>query len=340
MMEELNLNQSLFVGIDAHPSEHTALMINRFEEEQGRCQFENTREGISRFLCWLKTASMVKEDKRKIIVGIEGGGSVRNALIAAMLPQYPQVYEVNPLYTKQRRAFGTHSDKSDPQDAKLIAEVLTKKLSLLPRIKKEELSLSMFSLKKMVWFYEDLAHQATSLQNQLHQLERERQLSNVLEEKKVLSLIVRSKQQQFNKIRGTQKQAVKELTKLLVSQGKNLTTIKGIKAVLAAKIVAHAGGIERFANLDGFIRYAGIAPIERSSGRTQRHIKNMSGNRRLNSAFYLAAMSQLRWNPKAKEYFDKKVKEGKTKKHALRCLMKRTGCIIYGMLKKGGDYRG
>lgn len=330
----------MFVGIDAHPSEHTALMINRFEEEQGRYQFENTKEGIFKFLCWLKTASAIKEDKKEVIVGIEGGGSTRKALIVAMLSQYPQVYEVNPLYTKQRRQFGTRPDKSDPQDAKLIAEVLTKKLSLLPKIKTEDFSLPMFSLKKMVWFYEDLSYQATSLQNQLHQLEREKKLSSVFEEKEILNLIIKAKKQQLNKIKVTQKQAVKELAKLLLNQGKNLTAIKGIKTVLAAKIVAHTGGIERFANLDGFIRYAGIAPIERSSGRSKRQIKNNTGNRKLNSAFYLTAMSQLRWNPKAKEYFDKKIKEGKTKKHALRCLMKRTACIIYGMLKGGGDYRG
>jgi hypothetical protein len=55
---------------------------------------------------------------------------------------------------------------------------------------------------------------------------------------------------------------------------------------------------------------------------------------------YLAAMSQLRWNPKAKEYFGKKVKEGKVKKHALRCLTKQTACILYGMLKSDEEYRG
>ncbi|MCL4386978.1 hypothetical protein M1307_01100 [Patescibacteria group bacterium] len=51
-------------------------------------------------------------------------------------------------------------------------------------------------------------------------------------------------------------------------------------------------------------------------------------------------MVQLRWNPKAKAYFEKKLKEGKTKNHALKCLMKRTACITYGMLRSGEDYRG
>jgi hypothetical protein len=42
----------------------------------------------------------------------------------------------------------------------------------------------------------------------------------------------------------------------------------------------------------------------------------MRNNRQLNTAMYFVAFNQLRWNSKAKEYFEKKVSEGKTKKHA------------------------
>jgi hypothetical protein len=51
------------------------------------------------------------------------------------------------------------------------------------------------------------------------------------------------------------------------------------------------------------------------------------------------ALTQTQWNPKAKVYYQKKIAEGKTKKHALRCVMKRVACILYGMLKSGEAYR-
>jgi hypothetical protein len=60
----------------------------------------------------------------------------------------------------------------------------------------------------------------------------------------------------------------------------------------------------------------------------------------LNTTFYWVALNQVRWHAEAKAYFDKKLKEGKTKKHALRCVMKRVACIVYGMLKSGEAYRG
>jgi transposase len=131
-----------------------------------------------------------------------------------------------------------------------------------------------------------------------------------------------------------------ELDKLLPPQAKNLKTMRGISTILSAKLVAHANGIERFKNLDKFIRYAGIAPLERSSGKTKKYIKANRGNRKLNSAIYMIALSQLCWNEEARKYVEKKVLEGKTKRHAIRCLMKRMACIVYGMMKSGEPYRG
>src|SRR4051794_9261437 len=125
MIKDVDLNTATFIGIDAHPSTHTALAINRFEEEKGDVQFENTPQGIQTFLSWLST---VAPDAGQTIVGIEGGSTSRNALLFRLLTQYQHIYEVNPVYTMQRRNAGTRLDKSDIIDAKLIAEVLTKKL--------------------------------------------------------------------------------------------------------------------------------------------------------------------------------------------------------------------
>jgi transposase len=68
-------------------------------------------------------------------------------------------------------------------------------------------------------------------------------------------------------------------------------------------------------------------------------LRDMRNNRQLNTAMYLLAFNQLRWNAKAKAYFEKKIAEGKTKRHALRCLMRINANIVYGMLKSGEPYR-
>jgi transposase len=166
---DLNLNTATFIGIDAHPSEHTALAINRFEEEKGRLRFENTKEGIATFLNWIPT---LEANAGKVVIGVEGSGGNGHALVSYLLPLYEHVYEVNPLYTKQRRTLGTKGRKSDPVDAKLVAEVLTRKVAELPKLTGSVLSSRLVSQKKIVWFYEEKTRHGARLKNQLHRLKR------------------------------------------------------------------------------------------------------------------------------------------------------------------------
>jgi transposase len=332
----LNLTTAIFIGIDSHPTEHTACAITRFEEEKGILRFENTQKGIQACIDWLATLST---DTGQLVIGIEGG-ETRHVLASYLLDHYTEVYEVNPVFTKQRRMFGTKPGKSDPADAKLIAEVLTRKLSQLPKFHPREFSAQRFCLRKTVKFYEEITVQGARLQNRLQQLNREYELARDPAEKAVLRTVRGEKQKDLKRVRQLQKKLTKELAILLESQGKNLTTIKGVSTVTAARIVAHANGINRFSKVSKFIRYAGIAPVERSSGKRKRHLRDMRNNRQLNTVMYLFAVNQLRWNPKAKEYFNKKVSEGKSKKHTLRCLMRVNANIVYGMLKSGEDFRG
>ena len=336
-MESTNLNRATFIGIDAHTMEHTALAINRFEEEKGRLQFDNTHEGIAQFLSWIPT---VEKNNDSVLVGIEGGSTERNAMLRSLVEQYHHVYEINPLFTKQRRDYGTCGDKSDIKDAKLIAEVLTKKLNELPLIIKSQVTPDRLVFRKTVWFYEEVTERGAGIQHHIKQLGREKSLAKDKRERKALSVMLKAKEQELKRIRKSQKELRNILADLLPSSGKNLTTMPGISTVLAAKILAHTNGIDRFRNINKFIKYAGIAPLERSSGKTRKYIKANRGNRKLHAAIYMTALTQLCRQTKAKEYFDKKVSEGKTRKHALRCLMKRIACVVYGMMKSGESYRG
>lgn len=335
---ELNLsdlNKATFVGIDAHREEHTAMAINRFEEEKGRLTFANTKDGIREFILWLGVFP-------NSLVGIEGGGTTRNTLIQSILEKFGQVrvFEVNPLYTKQRRDYGTKGNKSDILDAKLVAEVLTKKLTDLPEMTKESFSPNLIALQKLVRFYEEVTIQGARIKNQLKDLGKQERLVKGKSQTITLTFILREKRKELGRIELLKKNLEEKFKILLETQGKNLTTLKGISTVLAAKIVAHTRGVDRFSNIDKFIKYAGIAPLENSSGKLKKHTKNTKGNRCLNTTLYLVALNQLRWNQKARDYFEKKIKEGKTRKQALRCLTKRVACIVYGMLKSKEDYRG
>lgn len=323
------LNSVTYVGIDAHNKTHTAYAMNRFEDKKGVITFDNNDNGISQILNWLIG---IEKQSDKTVIGIEGGQNCGQLLTSQLINNYQYVYEVNPLFTKQRRCFGTKGDKSDVIDAKLIAEVLTRKLTELPLVSKTAITDQYASARKLVWFYDDLSVNRARIKNQLYGLLRDYQLTTK-DQKHTLTIIINHKQQELRRIKKTQELLKDKMLPLLPKSILKLTQVKGISTILASQLYSHIKDINRFSNIDKFISYAGIAPTEKSSGSTKRFKRNKKGNRKLNSTLHMAAVNQLRWNPKAKQYFDKKVAEGKTKKQALRCLTKRVACIIYGIIK-------
>ncbi len=58
----------------------------------------------------------------------------------------------------------------------------------------------------------------------------------------------------------------------------------------------------------------------------------MRGNRRINHALHMAAVSQIRYPCAGRTYYDKKLAEGKTKKEALRALKRRISDVVYRQL--------
>src|SRR5471030_3255925 len=80
-----------------------------------------------------------------------------------------------------------------------------------------------------------------------------------------------------------------ELGQRVSETAPGLLELPGCAAVTAAKLLAEVGPINRFKSDAQLARHSGVAPVEASSGRTQRHRLDRSGNRQLNAALYRIA---------------------------------------------------
>jgi transposase len=101
-----------------------------------------------------------------------------------------------------------------------------------------------------------------------------------------------------------------------------LTGLFGVGPVIAAAVIGDVRHVSRFPGRDHFAAYDGTAPIEVSSGGRKVYRLSRRGNRRLNHAIHMAAVTQLRYRHSlGRAYYDKKLAEGKTGKEALRCLI-------------------
>jgi transposase len=118
------------------------------------------------------------------------------------------------------------------------------------------------------------------------------------------------------------------------ASGTTVTEIFGVGPAVAAAVIGDTGDISRFASKDHFAAYNGTAPVEVSSGNRVVHRLSLRGNRRMNHAVHMAAVTQIRYqHTKGRAYYDKKVAEGKTSKEALRALKRQVSDAIYQRLK-------
>lgn len=137
------------------------------------------------------------------------------------------------------------------------------------------------------------------------------------------------------------------LRDMLARIGCKLDTMTGVDVVTSAELAAEIGDIARFKSADKLARYAGIAPIFAGSGGKGRYYKSKQGDRSLYDIFKALAIRQLAIhrgthaprNPAFHAYYQRKIAEGKTKKQAIICIMRRLVNIVYGVLKHKTTYQ-
>jgi transposase len=103
--------------------------------------------------------------------------------------------------------------------------------------------------------------------------------------------------------------------------------------VIAAILIGYTGDPLRFATHHHYAAYNGTAPIEIASAGRTIHRLSLRGNRQLNHAIHMAAVTQIRHaHSPGRAYFERKLEEKKTSKVALRALKRRISDTVYRRL--------
>ncbi len=134
---------------------------------------------------------------------------------------------------------------------------------------------------------------------------------------------VRVAREQVAQIRSLTRQAnalERELLGLINAHRPQLLAEIGCGALTAAILIGRTAGAERYRSDACFARHAGTAPIKCSSGQRDQHRLDRGGDRQLNHALHIIAITRASHDPATKAYLERKQAEGKTRKGALRCL--------------------
>jgi transposase len=331
----------IVIGVDVHKQSVTAVAA----DEAGRMLSEQTVQvGSDELLAW----ATALDDER--LWALEDCRRLTRWLERQLLTAGEELVRVPPKLMAPERRHARSRGKSDPIDALAVARAALREPALSrPRPDEEpfrELKLLVDHRDAIV---DERRRTHQRLRWHLHQLDPTfavplRMLARRAHLERVNRWLARQEQELQVKLarelvtrcRTLDREIAeldRELEQRTTSLAPALLDLPGCGAITAAKLLAEIGPIGRFQSDAQLARHSGVAPLEASSGRIQRHRLDRGGNRQLNSALYRIAITQARVHPGARAYLARKTAEGKSRREAIRCLKRLLVRVVYQTLK-------
>jgi transposase len=282
----------LTIGVDAHKSVNHALAVDEVGRPVADWRGVNTPAGWAELRVW---AVSLGGDERQW--GIEGTGSYGWGLAQCLVRASETVYDVNPRWTAVGRRGARQRDKTDAHDARAIAEVVRREFESLSPLKCAD---KTAVLAVLVEQREGALAEATRLRNQIHALLHHldpgyKSRLPVLASPAGVAAAIRFAITGADPLQQARAAAVRCLAqrlRLASQQAEELaaqiaahavpftplTAICGINLLSAGALAGLLGPGQRFNNEAQLAAYAGVAPIEASSGERVRHRLNRGGN--------------------------------------------------------------
>jgi transposase len=334
---------AVMIGVDPHKASHTAVAIGAAEERLGELRVRACVAQAAQLLAW--AAAWPQRTW-----AVEGAGGVGHLLAQQLLAAGERVLDVPPkLAARVRLLQAGNSNKNDPNDAFSIA-VAALRSPGVPEARRDD---HVAVLKLWSKRYKDLGRTRTQAACRLHQVLCELipggvagpitagQAARILESIAPADAVAAARCQlaaaftaDLRGIDAAIRDTRKKLAIAVAAAGTSLTGLFGVGPVIAAAVIGDVRTVSRFPNRDHFAAYDGTARIEVSSGGRKIWRLSRRGNRRLNHAIHMAAVTQIRYrHSPGRAYYDKKLAEGKTPKEALRCLKRQISDAIYTCLQ-------
>ena len=335
---------AVIIGVDPHKGSHTAVAVDEKEQQKGELRVRTGADQLERLLAFGATFG-------QRTWAIENASGLGYLLAQQLVAAGEAVVDVPPKLAARVRLLNTGSnDKNDPNDAYSVA-VAALRSSKLARVQRED-----HAMVAKLWAkrHKELSRARNKVACRLHARLCElvpggyageiyvnvvaRLLEDFVPEGAVQAArhdLARELLEDLRRFDEQLRASKRRLAAVVQASGSSLTNLFGVGPVNAALIIGYTAGVGRFATRDRFAAYTGTAPIEVSSGNHETHRLSLRGNRQLNHAIHMVAVTQLRFpGTEGRLYYERKLAEGKTGKEAIRALKRRLSDRIYATLVK------
>jgi transposase len=293
---------SVVIGVDPHKGSRTAVVIDQAEAVLGQVRVRACAAQVERLLAWAA-------DWPQRTWAVEGAGGVGHLLAQQLVAAGERVLDVQPKLGARVRLLATGAtNKNDPNDA-LSVGIAALRSHAATQVRPDD---HAAVLKIWAKRHRDLSRTRNQIVCRLHAVLCDlipggvsKHISAALAarvlEGAVPSGAVQAARHQLaaeflgdlRRIDAQLRDAKKELATAVRASGTTLTEVFGVGPVIAATVIGDVRDISRFGGRDRFAAYNGTAPIEVSSGNRTVFRLSLRGNRRLNHAVHMAAVTQI-----------------------------------------------
>ena len=335
------------IGIDLHKGSHVAAVLDPAERVVDQVRVRADGQQRDRLLafaarfeprCW----------------GVEGAAGVGALLAQQLVAVGEHVVDVPAKLSARVRVLDTEcSDKTDSHDARSAA-IVALRHPRLRIVQREDHSVVLRLLAKR---HHELVAQRTRAICRLHavlghflagglpkRLSAVRAAQELRRIRPVDAVGIERRRQALElltEIRRADSDLVQlkdRITDAVAASDTTVTGVHGVGPIIAAYLIGYTGDACRFPTAAHYARYNATAPIAASSGPNPRHRLNPRGNRQLNHAIHMAAVTQVRNDTAGRAYYLRKQAEGKSRKEAMRALKRRISDVDYRQLRADASH--
>ena len=119
-----------------------------------------------------------------------------------------------------------------------------------------------------------------------------------------------------------------------------IVSIKGVGKQTALFMIVYTHGFTKFKNARKFASYCGLAPFPNSSGTSIRGRTKVShlANKKIKSLFDLCAKTSIQCNEEMKQYYQKRVAQGKNKMSTINVIRNKLLARIFAVVNRQTPY--
>jgi transposase len=307
---------AVMIGIDPHKGSHTAVAVGAAEEPLGKLRVRACPDQAGKLVAWAQAWP-------ERTWAVEGARGLGRLLAQQLVAAGERVLDVQPrLGARVRLLAAGDTNKNDPSDARSVAVAALRSPGVRQVVPDDHpVVLKIWSKR-----YRDLGRARTQVVCRLHAVLCElipdgvskaitapaatRLLASIEPATAVDAArgeLAADFLDDLRRIDAQLRETRKKLATAAQASGTSLTGLSGVGPVIAAAVIGDVKDVSRFPGRDHFAACDGTAPIEVSSGQRTVYRLSRRGNRRLNHAIHIAAVTQVRHrHSKGRAYYDKK----------------------------------